>query len=237
MVALLASSSGAVAKPQFLNWQNWDFSKKDGPSVSVSYVWKANYSGISFPKKRTRVFTVRGPSRSVYWRATTLDAFVRDHWREDQISVEPASITVGNASIDAVYDNSLQPDRSANPDNWSTATVHVEALRDPHLVSPSGVIAYQHGPVEDVQYSTDGVAQAPQPLPRNTQYTAWAFQPQPKPALLAVRHLGRHRGREPRANGVGPSGPAATRRCRPVLPIFRMPVPGPLDNTLERCLA
>ena len=185
VVALLASSSGAVAKPQFLNWQNWDFSKKEGPSVSVSYVWKANYSGISFPKKRTRVFTVRGPSRSVYWRATTLDAFVRDHWREDQISVEPASKTVGNASIDAVYDNSLQPDRSANPDNWSTATVHVEALRDPHLVSPSGVIAYQHGPVEDVQYSADGVAQAPQPLPRNTQYTAWAFQPQPKPALLA----------------------------------------------------
>ena len=32
-----------------------------GPPVSVAYVWKANYSGISFPNKRTRVFTVRGP--------------------------------------------------------------------------------------------------------------------------------------------------------------------------------
>ena len=60
VVALVASSSGAVAKAQFLDWQNWDLSKKQGPTVSVSYVWKANYSGISFPKKRTRVFTVRG---------------------------------------------------------------------------------------------------------------------------------------------------------------------------------
>jgi len=185
VLALVASSSGAVAKPQFLNWQSWDFSRKDGPSVSVSYVWKANYSGISFPKKRTRVFSVRGPSRSVYWRATTLDAFVKDHWREDQISVEPASILVGNANFDAVYDGEIQPDLAANPDNWSAATVRVEALRDTHLVSPSGVIAYQHGPVEDVQYSTDGVAQGAQPVPRNTQYTALASQPQPKPAQLA----------------------------------------------------
>ena len=66
--------------------------RSEGPTVSVSYVWKANYSGISFPKKRTRVFTVRGPSRSVYWRATTLDSFVNDHWREEQLSVEPIQL-------------------------------------------------------------------------------------------------------------------------------------------------
>ena len=95
VVALVASSSGAVAKAQFLDWQNWDLSKKQGPTVSVSYVWKANYSGISFPKKRTRVFTVRGAASSVYWRATTLDSFVKDHWREEQLSVDPIPLSTG----------------------------------------------------------------------------------------------------------------------------------------------
>ena len=185
VVALVASSSGAVAKAQFLDWQNWDLSKKQGPTVSVSYVWKANYSGISFPKKRTRVFTVRGPSRSVYWRATTLDSFVKDHWREEQLSVDPIPLSDGNTNLDAVYDPSMLPDSATDGRNWSTATVHVEALRDTHLVSPSGVVAYESGPVDDVNYSADGVAQALRPVPRNTQYTAWAYQPQPKPAQLA----------------------------------------------------
>ena len=185
VLALVASSSGAVAKAQFLDWQNWDLSKKEGPRVSVSYVWKANYSGISFPKKRTRVFTVRGPSRSVYWRATTLDSFVNDHWREEQLSVEPIQLGLGNTNLDAVYDASMLPDSATDAHNWSTATVHVEALRDTHLVSPSGVVAYQSGPVDDVNYSADGVAQALRPVPRNTQYTAWAYQPQPTPAQLA----------------------------------------------------
>jgi len=185
VLALVVSSSAAVAKPQFLDWQNWDLSKKQGPRVSVSYVWKANYSGISFPKKRTRVFTVRGPSRSVYWRATTLDSFVRDHWREEQLSIDPIPVPVGNTNRDGVYDTSMLPGSGTDARNWSTATFRVEALRDTHLVSPSGVVAYQSGPVDDVNYSADGVAQALRPVPRDTQYTAWAYQPQPKPAQLA----------------------------------------------------
>jgi protein-glutamine gamma-glutamyltransferase len=186
VVALIASSSGAVAKPQFLNWQKWDFSSKEGPRVSVSYVWKSNYSGISFPKKRTRVFTVRGPARSAYWRATTLDAFKNDHWQTTQISVPPIQLQLGNTNVDAVYDDTVQPDVSADPRKWKAATVHVEALRDTHLVSPSGVIAYQSGAVQSgVQYTTDAVAEAFQPVPRGTNYTAWAYQPQPKPSQLA----------------------------------------------------
>ena len=61
-----------------------------------------------------------------------------------------------------------------------------------------------------------------------------ADRARPKPALPAERRLGRHRGREPRADGVRPSGPAAARRPWPFLPIIGIPVPGPLDNTLER---
>jgi len=185
IVALITSSSGAVAKPQFLNWQTWDLSAKTGPSVSVSYVWKANYSGITFPKKRTRVFTVRAPSRSAYWRATTLDAFDHDHWREDQLLVDPIPIPVGNANLDAVFDETVQPRTAADPNRWTTVSVHVEALSDIHVVSPSGAIAYESGKVPDVQYYADGVAVAPKPLARGTTYRAWGYQPQPKPSQLA----------------------------------------------------
>jgi protein-glutamine gamma-glutamyltransferase len=184
VVALVTSSSGAVAKDQFLNWQNWDLSTKTGPSVSVSYVWRSNYSGISFPKKRTRVFTVSGPAHSAYWRATTLDAFVNDHWREDQILVPPAQVPLGEDTVDAIYDSPIQPKASADPRNWVSGTVHIEALRDTHLVSPSGVLGYQNGPVRNVAYSYDAVAQAIEPVPRGTRYKAWAYQPQPKPSAL-----------------------------------------------------
>jgi protein-glutamine gamma-glutamyltransferase len=184
LLALVASSSGAVAKRQFLDWQNWDLSTKTGPSVSVSYVWKANYKGISFPKVRTRVFTVRGPSHAVYWRATTLDAFVNDRWKEAQIPTAPIEIR-GDRNLDWLEDEQLQPLAARNPDNWTDVTVHVEALEDVHVVSPSGPVAYQAGPIPDVQYSVDGVAAAPTPVARGTQYTAWAYQPQPKPSQLA----------------------------------------------------
>ena len=184
VLALVTSSSGAVAKDQFLNWQNWDLSAKTGPSVSVSYVWRSNYSGISFPKKRTRVFTVSGPSRSAYWRATTLDAFVNDHWREDQIPAAPAEIPIGDTNFDAIFDPRIQPEVSADPRKWTAATVHVEALKDTHVVSPSGVIAYQSGPLRNIAYSYDAVGETPEAVPRGTRYEAWAYQPQPKPSQL-----------------------------------------------------
>ena len=84
VTALVASSWNGVAKAQFLDWQNWDLSTKAGPSVNVEYVWNANYRGVNFPKKRTRVFTVKtDDQRAVYWRATTLDTFNDNAWREE----------------------------------------------------------------------------------------------------------------------------------------------------------
>jgi transglutaminase-like putative cysteine protease len=183
VLALVTSSSGAVAKNQFLNWQTWDLSTKSGPSVSVSYVWNANYRGISFPKKRTRVFTVQAPSRSAYWRATTLDVFVKDHWRDKQLSVDPREGTVGDKNLDVVFNEWEQPTEVLG--KTTEARVHVEALSDFHLVGPSGVLAYESGRVSDVAYSADGVAAAAKPVARGTTYSAWGYQPQPKPSRLA----------------------------------------------------
>ena len=63
VLALTLSASGAVAKSQFVDWQSWDFYNKPDAPVGVSYVWRADYDGVKFPNKRTRVLQVRGSSR------------------------------------------------------------------------------------------------------------------------------------------------------------------------------
>ena len=64
-VAFAASTQPAVAKGGFLPWEKWDpYTRPDEP-VSVRYVWDSSYSGIDFPDKRTTVFKVKAPPRSV----------------------------------------------------------------------------------------------------------------------------------------------------------------------------
>src|SRR2546430_10043506 len=70
--ALALSSSPAVAKPAFLDWQHWDFYTRPHKPVSVGYVWDARYDGVHFPKKKTTVLTIRAPSTPHYWRAAGL---------------------------------------------------------------------------------------------------------------------------------------------------------------------
>jgi transglutaminase-like putative cysteine protease len=181
VVALIASSSGAVAKGQFVDWENWDFYNKPGKPVDVEYVWRANYDGIEFPKDRTRVFTVRAPDRSVYWRATTLDAFVDDHWGEDlfalygEVPSSPVTLT----------DDPLLPAKARDPAGWTRADVSIDALRDERLVGPSQPVRYDAKEIDAVQYQSGGVARAFRPLQRGAEYTVWGYTPQPSPAKLA----------------------------------------------------
>src|SRR5205823_7003799 len=65
--ALALSSSPAVAKSAFLDWQHWDFYTRPQRAVSVRYVWDARYDGIRFPKKKTTALKIRAPHRSPYW--------------------------------------------------------------------------------------------------------------------------------------------------------------------------
>src|SRR5262249_58309579 len=74
--ALALSSSPAVAKTAFLDWQEWDLYTRPEPAVSVSYVWDARYTGIQFPQKKTTLLTIRAPHESQYWRATVVDRVV-----------------------------------------------------------------------------------------------------------------------------------------------------------------
>ena len=176
-----ASSSGAVAKGQFIGWENWDFYNKPGKPVEVGYVWRSNYDGIDFPKERTRVFTVKAPARSTYWRATTLDVFSDDRWDEEpyplysDVETNPVRLT----------QDPLLPALARDPSGWVRADVTIDALRDAHLVGPSQPVQYDARTISDVQYQPGGTAIAFRPPRRGTEYSVWGYTPQPRPASLA----------------------------------------------------
>jgi transglutaminase-like putative cysteine protease len=183
VLALTLSASGAVAKNQFVDWQSWDFYNKPDAPVGVSYVWRADYDGVKFPNKRTRVLEVRGSSRASYWRATTLDSFAEDHWDEDLASAEPLQDdTRADFSTEEL---ALMPSGANDTGNWTRADVTVQALRDRHLVGPSVPIAYDTRRLPEVEYASGAVAIMPRPVARGDEYTAWGFAPRPKPSVLA----------------------------------------------------
>jgi transglutaminase-like putative cysteine protease len=181
VVALVVSSSAAVAKGQFVGWENWDFYNKPGKPVEVGYVWRSNYDGIDFPKDRTRVFTVKAPPRSTYWRATTLDAFSDDRWDEEPYPL----YTEESESPVRLTEDPLLPALAQDSAGWARADVTIDALRDVHLVGPSQPVQYAARDIEGVQYQLGGTAIAERPLGRGDEYTVWGFTPQPRPASLA----------------------------------------------------
>ena len=183
VLALLLSASGAVAKSQFVNWQSWDFYNKPDAPVGVSYVWRADYDGVKFPNKRTRVLQVRGSSRASYWRATTLDSFAEDHWDEDLTAAYPPEDD--RRSDFSTEELALMPSGAEDRGKWTRADVTVEALRDRHLVSPSVPIAYDTRGLPNIQYASGAVAYVTRMLARGDEYTAWGFAPRPKPSALA----------------------------------------------------
>lgn len=181
VAATAASSSNAVAKGAFVDWQSWDPYDAPAEPVGVRYVWNSHYLGITFPEEETTVFKVRVPGsrRNLYWRATTLDTYDGRGWRE--------TVEFGEESEDDTIDrgDELLPPAAANPDNWIQQEFTIEALRDSHLVASNQPM--QWAPPADVTtQSADGnVVILPDGLSRDQRYTAWSYVAQPKPARLA----------------------------------------------------
>jgi protein-glutamine gamma-glutamyltransferase len=182
-VSLAAVASSAVAKNEFLSWQRWDFYDKPDDPVGVQYVWDADYGGIDFPEKPTKVLTVTGPGRGLYWRATTLDLFDGNKWVEHL-----APIAVDDGRVDVV--DPLLPARARDRSNWIRAEVEVNALRDDHLAGPSMPVAYDTRDVGAVQLRVGGVAERPGGVERGQRYTVWSYAPRPTPIQLARAKLG-----------------------------------------------
>lgn len=176
VAALVAVSSPSVAKGGFLDWEQWEPYKREAEPVSVQYVWDSDYDGINFPKRATTVLTVKAPRRSPYWRATTLDVFLDDHWREDATPIYP----VGGAGMDSLLNDPLLPTAARDAENWLKQEVTVEALQDSHLVGASVPVAFEEGRAET--YGS-GIAYVGR-LERDQRYSVWSYAAQPRPAQL-----------------------------------------------------
>ena len=166
--AFALSSSAAVAKTEFLDWQHWDFYNRPQKPVSVRYVWDANYSGVRFPKKTTTVLSIRAPRTPMYWRATVLDRFDGTRWREQLSSTKSGA---------ELWGSGVQDRR-----NWIRQDVTVRALADKHLVGASIPVAYNIS--EPAVEHGEGVVTAVDGLHRNQRYTIWSYAARPTPEQL-----------------------------------------------------
>ena len=181
--ALVVSSSPSVARGEFVDgWRTWDVRSLAKASVGVDYVWNANYSGITFPEKPTKVLTIDAPDRGVYWRATTLDTFTRGRWVEDRFGRGPPLSTLDG--VDDLSDDPLLPEAARHRRNWRRAVVHVDALRDNHLIGASVPVAYDTEG-RDVTYWFGNVADVDGGTQRGDEYTVWSYSPEPSPRQLA----------------------------------------------------
>jgi protein-glutamine gamma-glutamyltransferase len=176
VASLAAVSSPSVAKGGFLDWEQWQPYARDAKPVSVEYVWNSDYDGIRFPKKPTTVLKIKAGRNAPYWRATTLDHFVRDHWVEDAATIFP---TQDSDRDELTADWSL-PSDAGNPRNWTRQEVTVEALRDTHLVGASVPVAFE----EDAAAAYGSGIAFVSRLRRGYDYEVWSYVRQPRPAQL-----------------------------------------------------
>ncbi len=169
--ALALSSSPAVAKTAFLDWQHWDFYTRPQKAVSVRYVWDASYNGIRFPKKATTVLMIRAPSRPPqYWRATVLDQFDGTRWLERVWHESPSEA------------RKLAPAGARNRADWIRQEVTVGALQDDHLIGASIPVAHKR--TKSVVYEGQGVSLVVGGLHRDERYAIWSYAPKPTPEQL-----------------------------------------------------
>ena len=186
VASLAAAAQPAVAKGEFLDWKRWDFYDEPDDPVGVRYVWDANYGGLRFPEKKTKVLTIEGPDRSLYWRATTLDDFEQDRWVERLPIVESH---VGVAEL--LADPLLPRQRAFDRRSWVRAKVTAHALRDSRLVGAATPVRWDATGLGVVGYRPGNVAVLQEPLERGQSWTVWSYAPQPTPRQLARSRLPR----------------------------------------------
>ncbi|MBA2616128.1 MAG: transglutaminase domain-containing protein [Actinobacteria bacterium] len=186
-VSVAGSTTDAVAKRGFVQWDQWDFYDRPDEPVDVRYVWDANYDGIQFPKEKTTVLKIKasGPKRSLYWRATTLDVYVGDVWREDLDLAETVS---GDDPIDITSIDPLLPEAAGNEKNWVKQEVRVEALEETRLVGSAQAVRWERPGDRLAQVSQNGTIMLADPLRRGDRYTVWSYVP--KPGIRELRSAG-----------------------------------------------
>ena len=165
--AFALSSSAAVSKNAFLDWQHWDFYTRPQRPVSVRYVWDAHYDGVRFPKKVTTVLSIRAPRRPMYWRATVLERFDGTRWREHLL---------------ADTNVALLPRGIEDRQHWIRQDVTVGALEDNHLIGASIPVAWNVS--EPALIKGQGLIKVLDGLHRDQRYSIWSYSARPTPAQL-----------------------------------------------------
>jgi transglutaminase-like putative cysteine protease len=178
LAGVAASSSPALAKREFLRWQTWDLHVPAVKPVSVSYVWNSNYSGLTFPRKRTVVLRIRAPKRPHYWQAVALNSVVDGRWEE-----ESAAQIQGNGSVG---EPGLVPYSAIQRVRLVKQEVAVEALRDDHLPAATEPVQFDAPALGLTLYDPSGIAYVSRGLRRGDHYVAWSFEPEPTPKQLAA---------------------------------------------------
>jgi transglutaminase-like putative cysteine protease len=171
--ALALSASPAVAKTAFLDWQHWNPYVRPVKPVSVSFVWDSQYNGIRFPRKVTRVLTIRAPQTiGTYWRATVLDSYEGGHWRELLWRETPLET------------REVEPPGARSTDHFVQQEVTVDALADKHLVAASLPIVFNVS--EPALLVGQNVGVAADGLTRGQRYIAYSYTAQPTPQELVA---------------------------------------------------
>jgi transglutaminase-like putative cysteine protease len=170
-----ASTSSALAKREFLRWQSWDLHVPGIKPVDVSYVWSSDYSGLTFPRKKTVVLRIKAPARPQYWRVTELADIVQGRWREETVLDQGPGLG----------EPGLVPPAAQDESNWIEQRIKVEGLRDTQLPAAEVPVQFDVSGLGGVDYDQAGVAYLTRQLHQGDSYTAWSYEPQPTPQELS----------------------------------------------------
>ena len=151
---------------------------------SVDYVWDANYGGIDFPKKRTRVLTVKAPARAPSTGARRRSTCsTDDRWVEEP---SRSTLGVGRTRSTAAATRCCRP-RARDPTQLGrAATCTIDALRDTHLVGPSAAgrsTTRGRSAASSTSAAASRVVSGGCRAEPSTR--VWSYAPQPTPGELA----------------------------------------------------
>jgi protein-glutamine gamma-glutamyltransferase len=173
---VFASDSSALARHAFLNWQTWHLPTPSTKPVDVSYVWSSDYSGLTFPRKKTIVLRIQAPRRPQYWRVTELSDVIQGKWRDESVL----------DSAPGIGEPGLVPRAAEDESNWIEQRVKVEGLRDTRLPAAEVPVQFNTSQLGAVDYDRAGVAYLARQLRQGDSYTAYSYEPQPTPQQLAA---------------------------------------------------
>ena len=179
--AAWASSATAVAREAVLNWESWDLHGLPPRASGVRFAWDANYEGVAFPPTKTVVLTVEGPDRARYWRASTLDRFLDDHWFEDLLWLGRVDGDTG-----AMPREPLTPAKALREENRLEQRIEVRALVDDRLAAAGTPIALDSRRLGVVFRLSGSVLRVLDPPGAGQRYRVWSYAPDPAPAVLAA---------------------------------------------------